>query len=493
MISVTYAGAGGGKTTSMVSKIIEKLENLDSNKFICVVTFTNDATQDIKNKINEQTVLPANVFIGTIHSFLLRFIIKPHYPDGGNISVVSQIQDSKEIMRSYTRWAKRIQPDDELAQKRIIAAGWNKQKKAIYEKLLNQNLITNDQLIKLSRDIVSKAMNRKAIAKKIQYLFVDEYQDTYKWQHEIFLQIHKCKKTELHVIGDPNQSIYSFAYGTSENGARRPETFDDFPICKLRTICNEYDEKTINYRSSTEIVDLANTFNTDFQQSSNYGKFTPVLFINSDSSDSIYKIFHDIRDEHKLLDSVFYISKQSKSLEPYESKIKDSVAIHKCIRSIESSISQYTGMSVRTFCLKNSISRLQFRTLAVLCGKQDTINLKVIKSQFKAKYRKTLIYENQKLKEQKPAFLYTNTTERALTIHKCKGLEAESVLFIFDTNNHIKKVLTKKAIMKSATDDDLRLGYVGVTRAKKLLVLSCKEKISQENIDLLVKINVGIV
>jgi DNA helicase-2/ATP-dependent DNA helicase PcrA len=70
-------------------------------------------------------------------------------------------------------------------------------------------------------------------------------------------------------------------------------------------------------------------------------------------------------------------------------------------------------------------------------------------------------------------------------MHKSKGLEAESVLVVFESNNHINKVFTKQNLMTSPTDEDLRLAYVACTRAKKLLVLACTEKINQSNITLL--------
>ena len=78
-------------------------------------------------------------------------------------------------------------------------------------------------------------------------------------------------------------------------------------------------------------------------------------------------------------------------------------------------------------------------------------------------------------------FPHHSGSSRALTIHKSKGLEAESVLVLFDSNNHIKKSFTNKELMESTTDDDLRLIYVAMTRAQKLLVIACKEKISEES------------
>ncbi|MCI5136937.1 MAG: ATP-dependent helicase [Candidatus Electrothrix sp. AR1] len=492
MISVIYSGAGGGKTTSMVTHVKEKLQSLHLNRFLCVITFTNDATRDIKIKFAKEGVLPPNVFIGTIHSFLLRFIIKPHLLNGGNLNVVSGIQSKDVVMKEYREWAENKFPNDSEKQKNVVAAAWAKRKKAIYSKLLEHNLLTNDQIVKKSKEIVSSALKRKAIAKKIQYLFVDEYQDTYKWQHDVFIQIHKCMTTEFYVIGDPNQSIYSFAYGVSENEARRPKKYEDFPLCQLRNTCENYYEKKVNYRSSQEIVDLANTFNKDFQQSSKMGEFTPVLVIESTDPQIIYTVFNAQRKKLGLTGSVLYLSKKNKSLEPYIEKIQQKSSALHCIRSIESCITQYTGMNITNFCIENKITRFQFRTLAVLCGKEIDLNLKIIKKIFKKKFKRDIEFCEHKVGEVRPVEINSNMEERALTIHKSKGLEAESVLIIFDTNNHLRKIIKNKALMKSASDDDLRLGYVAITRAKKLLTLACKENINAENLKYLEDLNISI-
>lgn len=250
--------------------------------------------------------------------------------------------------------------------------------------------------------------------------------------------------------------------------------------------------KKVNYRSSQEIVDLANTFNKDFQQSSKMGEFTPVLVIESTDPQIIYTVFNAQRKKLGLTGSVFYLSKKTKSLEPYIKKIQQKSSALHCIRSIESCITQYTGMNITNFCIENKITRFQFRTLAVLCGKEIYINLKIIKEIFKKKFKRDIEFCEHKVGEDRPVEINSNMKERALTIHKSKGLEAESVLIIFDTNNHLRKIIKNKALMKSASDDDLRLGYVAITRAKKLLTLACKENINAENLKYLEDLNISI-
>lgn len=482
MISVTYAGAGGGKTTSMVKAIIEKIVTLDTNKFLCVITYTNDATVSIKSKLSKEILIPPNIFIGTIHSFLFRFIFKPHFPKGADYSIVSGLSKKEDEISGYINWAKKT-IEDPTKRQRVINSKWNKEKERIYNALDDANLITNDLLVKRSKELVSKARIRKTLSIKLQYIFVDEYQDTYKWLHDIFTDVYKGKKTELSVIGDPNQSIYGFSYGSSENGARRPKTFNDFPLSLMKTNCDNYNEKHINYRSSLEIVALANTFNKSFQQTSDKGSFCPVFAIEANETAQIIEVFYQKRKSLGLSDNIFFLSKSNKSLSPYIDHLNNELEHQskKCIRILEKSISQQVGLSITDICSENNITRIQFRSLAISLSKEDELDLKVIKAVFKTKLGESLIYEEQRLEKPTMHFPHHSGSSRALTIHKSKGLEAESVLVLFDSNNHIKKSFTNKELMESTTDDDLRLIYVAMTRAQKLLVIACKEKISEES------------
>ncbi|MFK5948845.1 MAG: UvrD-helicase domain-containing protein [Methylococcales bacterium] len=492
MISLTYAGAGGGKTTSLVDSVCEQIPHLNSNRFLCVITYTNDAERDIRKRLSDLADVPRNVFIGTIHSFLFRFIIKPHFDDGANFSIVSELAKKEEVIAGYIDWAKRTISDPDK-RKNVINANWSKRKAEIYSKLINSQLMTYDQIVKISRELVSKSKIRNAVANKVQCLFVDEYQDTYKWQHDIFLKIYSCKKTDFFVVGDPNQSIYGFSYGASENNAVKPKKYEDFPICQVRSFCDSYNEKIINYRSSKEIVDVANLFNQSFQQKSYMGVFSPVVAIETPSHDEIYNIFHAKREELGLDGKVFYLSQYNDTLLPYIEKIEDDPVGRRCIRSVEACVSQLVGMSVIRLCESNSITRIQFRALSVLVGKQDSIDLPVVNKIFLNKFGRKLVCSQQKLGKAVPFEVNIKTGHRALTIHKSKGLEAESVLVILNSNKHINKLLKRKDLMKSEKDDDLRLGYVSFTRAKKLLVIACKEEVSPQNKIELKKLNIEVV
>ncbi|WP_145490166.1 UvrD-helicase domain-containing protein [Yersinia rohdei] len=493
MIFVTYAGAGGGKTTNMIKRVKERLDKVRPNRFVAIITYTNEAAYDIRVKMGREMIIPSNFFIGTIHAFLIRFVIRPYIKNGAMYSFISGINDKDEVIADYKKWAEGKFPNDLIKQKAVTNAYWFKIRSRIYSSLEKSEFMTYDQIISISKKLISKANIRNALSTKLQYVFVDEYQDSNIWQHEIFMEIHKDGKNELHVIGDPNQSIYGFTYGTSENNIQRPKDYDDFPIIKIKKECHNFIELDINFRSSQEIVDLANKYNRVFQQKSDMGSVNPVIVITESETDKIINVFNQKRIELGLHGKIFYLAKENATLKSFDEKIIDKVKNHKDIKSIEECIVQCAGMNILNFCEINQINRLQFRALAVMCEENEIIDIDLIRNKFLKKFKVNMkSLATDKFKQPKPKSLSVNQEVRALTIHKCKGLEAESVVVIFESNNHLSKAIKKKAIMASPTDDDLRLIYVAFTRAKKLLAIACKEKISDENIKSLIQHGVEI-
>ena len=70
-MEIYIAGAGAGKTTTMANNIIKLREEIEEYKIIFCITFTNNATSCIKSKlINYYGVIPKNILVSTIHSFL---------------------------------------------------------------------------------------------------------------------------------------------------------------------------------------------------------------------------------------------------------------------------------------------------------------------------------------------------------------------------------------------------------------------------------------
>ena len=110
---LTLAGPGSGKTTDMVDQIVSDMELLDANREVAIITYTNASVDDIRKKLMREVIVPPNVFIGTIHSFLIRYFIKPYAEYIGYKSNPIMVVDrfSNVGLEWVEEWVKRKNPD----------------------------------------------------------------------------------------------------------------------------------------------------------------------------------------------------------------------------------------------------------------------------------------------------------------------------------------------------------------------------------------------
>ena len=110
------------------------------------------------------------------------------------------------------------------------------------------NLMDFDDLLTNWKRVLLEHENiREYYSSKFMHVLVDEYQDTNKLQAEIVDLISSTNRN-LMAVGDDAQSIYSFRGADFENILKFPERYPDATIFNL----------TINYRSTPEILNLAN-------------------------------------------------------------------------------------------------------------------------------------------------------------------------------------------------------------------------------------------
>lgn len=125
----------------------------------------------------------------------------------------------------------------------------------------------------------------QSIGNKLQYLYIDEYQDISKYVHNIILKIEKVKHTKIYVVGDPDQSIYRFRYGNSQIGEKAPDGAKQ-PLRELIAMDNAKCQKRsllVNHRSSEEIVRFINQYSTLENQEPEIGKICKVQFLSTNS------------------------------------------------------------------------------------------------------------------------------------------------------------------------------------------------------------------
>ena len=270
---LVLAGAGSGKTRVIINKIaylIGKCGYLP--KQIAAVTFTNKAAREMKERVAQSIGKESSkgLIVSTFHT--LGFdIIKREYKHLGfkaNMTLFDEhdqmallkdltadlLQEDKELLRTLinriSNWK-----NDLCSPQQAIALARDKQEQTFahcydrYNKQLRAyNALDFDDLIMLPTLLFKQnAEVRSKWQEKIRYLLVDEYQDTNTSQYEL-IKLLVGERARFTVVGDDDQSIYSWRGARPQNMVRLR---DDFPA--LRVIKLEQ-----NYRSSQRILHCAN-------------------------------------------------------------------------------------------------------------------------------------------------------------------------------------------------------------------------------------------
>lgn len=498
---LTLAGPGSGKTTDMVEQIVQNMELLDANREMAVITYTNASVDDIKQKLMRKVNIPFNVFIGTIHSFLIRYFIKPYAEyigyQSNPIMVVDKFSDVG--LEWVEEWVGRKHPDSTRNERKNIENGIIlKRRNKAMQAAAKKGVYTYDGIIAISRELSNEKNILQSIGNKLQFLYVDEYQDISKYGHNIILKIEKTKYTQISVVGDPDQSIYRFRYGSSQIGEKAPneskqplrELMDmDDSKCKKRNLL-------VNHRSSEEIVKFINQYSTLEKQKAEKGKICKIQFISTNSIEDIVERFDKVCESYQCITKLIVAKNNDTLQEFYDTIFADSETENRAIKdskSIQDFIVSSSGLNYKTFMDKYDLSPFELKKLAVGTRKILTKYphkdiLEIVSAMSNKFYGKEITFSNStyfddKGKGQNYNFsfgydegTFGNEKIRILTIHKSKGLEADGVLVVAENRKQFFKWLNMRSIdLKNETDEEYRLGYVAYSRAKKVLALACLE------------------
>jgi DNA helicase-2/ATP-dependent DNA helicase PcrA len=260
------AGAGSGKTTTIISRLAYLIEGLGipaSNTL--TLTFTNKAAKEMKERsmaMIEHAQYPP--LLCTFHKFGLLFLkFNIHLLGRKNNFVVIDTDDKKKIIKKInaelptpliaseiSRYKNSLMsPDDaykqaELFQYKQIAEVFRE-----YEKYLAENnLVDFDDLIALTYKLLDENQQlAKETSERYQYIMIDEYQDTNELQLKL-LQKLCTTHNNICVVGDDDQSIYGWRGAHIRNIMEFDEDFTGAKIFKLEE----------NYRSRAPILKVAN-------------------------------------------------------------------------------------------------------------------------------------------------------------------------------------------------------------------------------------------
>ncbi|MGI6501635.1 MAG: UvrD-helicase domain-containing protein [Anaerostipes sp.] len=499
---LTLAGPGAGKTTDMVEQIAIRVAELNSNREMAIITYTNASADDIKKKLADKIIISPNIFIGTIHSFLVHYFIKPYANYlGFKANPMLIVEKFNDVGVDWIeKWVKEKNPNKNAKERKILVDRMLlKRRNQTVHSAAKKGIYTYDSIVKIARELSEKTEVMDSISKKIQFLFVDEYQDISSYGHNIILKIEKRNHTQINMVGDPDQSIYRFRYGHSQIGERAPQEGKQ-PIRDL--IKNEKCEKRnllINHRSSEEIVNFINRYTTLEKQVPEKEAVCKIHIIKSTDTKEIYKIFSSKCMKYKCKDKLVISEKNKclKSFEEFELKKKTRIDV----RLIQDYLISASGLKYDSFLEKYDMTPFEVKRIAVgvrrILESNPQSDIKETVEQYcKTNHIKTLKFgdsaykdENGKLQKYGFSANFENSDSKEdelnmLTIHKAKGLEADGILVVAENSKQFFKWLNMSSDdLKNETDEEYRLGYVAYSRPKKLLVLSCLEDIDCSKLD----------
>ena len=248
-IIVCLAGAGAGKTSTLIARIKQMLSaGAVAPSEIVVITFTNAAARELIDRLGEAGKLLG--YVGTLHGFMLR-MIRTHGPRIGMSDKVTIIDEDqrRELIETavqemgYKGTKKAL---DAALNGMDLAKGVNTRDKAqlvaqAYWQSCNRSLLVDfDMMLYWGLRIIrsNPPMPYKA-------LFVDEVQDSSDKDFEIYSALKMAWKF---YVGDTDQAIYSFRGGNVENIQR---------LCNMPGI--EVVMLTDNFRCPKLVCDAANS------------------------------------------------------------------------------------------------------------------------------------------------------------------------------------------------------------------------------------------
>ena len=316
---LVLAGAGSGKTrvlTTRVAYLVSEMGIDPSN--ILAITFTNKAAKEMKDRIYKMLgSLAYDIQISTFHSFGLS-ILKEHYKELGydknftildsddSLTVVKKIMKDMDLdpkKFNYKMIRNRISSaKNELMSpkdlERFIGNDIDQIVVDVYRKYQDKLEINNsldfDDLLMLPITLFRKYPDILAkYQERFKYVLIDEYQDTNEAQY-ILTKLISSKYKNICVVGDNDQSIYSFRGSNYQNILNFEKDYKNAKVIMLER----------NYRSTKQILDVANTIikNNKLRKDKN-------LWTDIEDGDKV--IYHRSLNEK---DEAFYVKEKIEEL-----------------------------------------------------------------------------------------------------------------------------------------------------------------------------------
>lgn len=437
------AGPGSGKTTVLTRRIayLINLKKVSAENCLAI-TFTRRAAQEMRDRLKILLAeKSSSVNIHTFHSLCLS-ILKENCEKAGldkNFGVISE------------------------------------QEKALYD-VVPENLIEFDDLITFTVKLFENYPEiREFYQEKFKMVFVDEYQDIDENQYKLIkLLVHE--NGNICVIGDSNQAIYGFRGGSVKFFDNFKNDYKDVEIVHLKN----------NYRSNEGIVNASNQIISSYDIISRYDRPQEKITIHTAPTDRAEAEFIVSSIENLIGGHSFFSIDSSRSsgdkddlsFSDFAILYRTSSQLKPILEALERSGMPFVKLSDDMLCDKKSVRDLLkglkddipvAEQLEGASGEIEDYILNYLKNiALNCSSKAEFIHEVSLLRE---SDTLDSRADRIslMTLHASKGLEFRCV-FIAGLENGI--IPLYKAQTQDEIEEERRLLYVGMTRAKDRLFLS---------------------
>jgi DNA helicase-2/ATP-dependent DNA helicase PcrA len=327
---LVIAGAGSGKTRTLVYRVARLIENGIDPEAILLLTFTRKAAQEMLERAASLSDDRCRfVSGGTFHSLAHR-VLRSHGDrlgfsraftilDRSDMEeVINAVLPELKIDKGLGRFPKRATLANILSKAANLQKGIDHLMEEEYGQFLfyvpelealnrlyqaykktHQMMDYDDLLINLRRLLKNHDDVRQTLSNKYQYIMVDEYQDTNAIQAQI-VELLAHEHRNVMVVGDDSQAIYSFRGANYMNMFDFPVQFPDAKTIKLEE----------NYRSTQPILSMTNAIMKKAQET-----FTKCLFTRR-SGGELPRVIDTRTDPEQAMFVAQFIKKQMKLSQP---------------------------------------------------------------------------------------------------------------------------------------------------------------------------------
>lgn len=443
------AGPGAGKTTVLTRRIASKILSKEACcENVLAITFTRRAAQEMRERLFKLLGAQAEqINIHTFHSMCFS-ILKEHSHEAG------------------------LNPDFKVI---------SEQEKALYkEDFKPDEMLGFDSLILLTVKLFEKYPQiKESYQNKYKFVSVDEYQDIDENQYRLIRQL-VGESGNIFVIGDPNQAIYGFRGGDS----RFFNNFSaDYPDCEIVNLKN-------NYRSTGAIVDASNQMINCFNIISKYDRPHEKIIIHTAPTDKAEAEFVVSTIESMIGGSSLF-SFDSDRADGFEKDLSfgDFAVLYRTSSQLETLTEAFSRSGMPFVKLSNDLlcDKKPVRKLLAMLTDDSPVSgqVKELSSHFQGEiedYILNFLVNTSQNFEKRTDFIHhvsllceaDTLDSRAdrialMTLHSSKGLEFKCV-FIVGLEDGIIPLYRAKEPQER--EEERRLLYVGMTRAKQRLFLT---------------------